>query len=124
MDRGGGPGEPQSLAARRALRNHLKRSRRRADLSQQALADLVGMNRVNVSELERGLALPRIDTILKLATGSNVSTCELLEGMEWRPGRHVHPSRRQALPGEAQEAAGRGSTDAGTAVGIWLRRST
>lgn len=68
---------------------HLKRSRRRADLSQQALADLVGMNRVNVSELERGLALPRIDTILKLAAGMNVSACELLEGMEWRPGRHV-----------------------------------
>jgi transcriptional regulator with XRE-family HTH domain len=68
---------------------HLKRRRRRADPSQQALADLVGMNRVNVSELERGLALPRLDTILKLATGTNVSTCELLEGMEWRPGRQV-----------------------------------
>lgn len=68
---------------------HLKRSRRRADLSQQALADLIGMNRVNVSELERGLALPRIDTILKLAAGTNVSPCELLEGMEWRPGRQV-----------------------------------
>jgi transcriptional regulator with XRE-family HTH domain len=68
---------------------HLKRTRRRADLSQQALADLVGMNRVNVSELERGLALPRIDTILKLAAGTNVSACELLEGMEWRPGRHL-----------------------------------
>ena len=68
---------------------HLKRSRRRVDLSQQALADLVGMNRVNVSELERGLALPRIDTILKLAAGTNVSPCVLLEGMEWRPGRQV-----------------------------------
>jgi transcriptional regulator with XRE-family HTH domain len=68
---------------------NLKRSRRRSDLSQQALADLVGMNRVNVSELERGLALPRIDTILKLAAGTNVSACELLEGMEWRPGRQV-----------------------------------
>jgi transcriptional regulator with XRE-family HTH domain len=68
---------------------NLKRSRRRADLSQQALADLIGMNRVNVSELERGLALPRIDTILKLAAGTNVSPCELLEGMEWRPGRLV-----------------------------------
>lgn len=68
---------------------HLKRSRRRGDLSQQALADLVGMNRVNVSELERGLALPRIDTILKLAAGTNVSPCVLLEGMEWRPGQRV-----------------------------------
>jgi transcriptional regulator with XRE-family HTH domain len=47
------------------------------------------MNRVNVSELERGLALPRIDTILKLAAGTSVSPCELLEGMEWQPGRQV-----------------------------------
>lgn len=93
---------------------HLKRSRRRADLSQQALADLVGMNRVNVSELERGLALPRIDTILKLPAGTNVSACELLEGMEWRPGRQVDgdfylpsPPALQRLRGEEAQ---RGTT--------------
>lgn len=89
---------------------HLKRSRRRADLSQQALADLVGMNRVNVRELERGLALPRIDTILKLAAGTNVSVCELLEGVEWRPGRQAEgdfylpspPSLQRLRGGEVQ----------------------
>jgi transcriptional regulator with XRE-family HTH domain len=47
------------------------------------------MHRVNVSELERGLRLPRVDTILKLATGLGVSACVLLEGMEWRAGRYV-----------------------------------
>ena len=68
---------------------NLLRSRRRAGLSQERLAELVGMHRVSVSVLERGLCLPRIDTILRLAAGTNVSTCVLLEGMEWRAARHV-----------------------------------
>jgi len=65
------------------------RSRRRAGLSQEGLANLVGMHRAEISVLERGLRLPCIDTILKLAAGMNVSPCVLLEGMEWRPGRCV-----------------------------------
>jgi transcriptional regulator with XRE-family HTH domain len=86
---------------------HLKRSRRRAGLSQQALADLVGMNRVNVSELERGLALPRLDTILKLAAGANVSACELLEGMEWHPGSQVEGDFYLSSPPPLQRRRGR-----------------
>jgi len=39
--------------------------------------------------LELGRRLPRLDTILQLAAGTNVSTCFLLEGMGWRPGRYV-----------------------------------
>jgi transcriptional regulator with XRE-family HTH domain len=68
---------------------NLLRSRRRAGLSQQGLAAIIGMHRVDVSTLERGLRLPRIDTILKLAAGTSVSTCVLLDGMEWRAARHV-----------------------------------
>lgn len=64
-------------------------SRRRADLSQDDLANLIGVSRTVISPLERGLRLPRIDTVLKLAAGMNVSPCVLLEGMEWRPGRYV-----------------------------------
>ncbi|HEU4705815.1 MAG TPA: helix-turn-helix transcriptional regulator [Solirubrobacterales bacterium] len=80
---------------------NLWRSRRRADLSQERLADLVGMHRTEIGALERGLRLPRIDTIAMLAAGTNVSVCVLLEGMEWRPGRYVdgdfyieHPAAR------------------------------
>jgi transcriptional regulator with XRE-family HTH domain len=79
--------EPSPLAERFGAT--LRRSRRAASLSQQGLADLVGMNRTNVSELERGQCLPRVDTVLKLAAGMNVSACVLLEGMEWRPGRYI-----------------------------------
>lgn len=68
---------------------NLWRCRRGADLSQDELANLVGVHRTEIGVLERGLRLPRIDMILKLAAGTNVSTCALLEGMEWRPGRYV-----------------------------------
>jgi transcriptional regulator with XRE-family HTH domain len=68
---------------------NLWRCRRRAGLSQKELGNLVGMHRATISPLELGLRRPRIDTIVKLAAGMNVSTCVLLEGMEWRPGRYV-----------------------------------
>lgn len=66
---------------------NLWRSRRRVDLSQEELASLVGLSRPHISVLERGLDLPRIDTILRLATATDVSVCVLLAGMEWQPGR-------------------------------------
>lgn len=68
---------------------NLWRSRRRGDLSQEDLGNLVGLSRDAVSKLELGRRRPRLDTILQLAAGTNVSICFLLEGMEWRPGRYV-----------------------------------
>jgi transcriptional regulator with XRE-family HTH domain len=68
---------------------NLGRARRRARLSQRELADVVSLAREHVSELERGLQLPRIDTILRLAAATEVSTCALLEAMQWRPGWRV-----------------------------------
>jgi transcriptional regulator with XRE-family HTH domain len=68
---------------------NLWRGRRRADLSQEDLGNLVGLSRAAVCQLELGRRLPRLDTILQLAAGTNVSTCFLLEGMGWRPGRYV-----------------------------------
>jgi transcriptional regulator with XRE-family HTH domain len=66
--------------------------RRHADLSQQALADLIGSDRVEVGMLERGLRLPRLDTILKLSAGVRASPCELLAGVRWLPGRYIEGS--------------------------------
>jgi len=67
----------------------LQRRRRHAGLSQQELADLIGSDRVEISVLERGLRLPRLDTILKLSAGVGSSPCELLDGFRWRPGRYI-----------------------------------
>jgi transcriptional regulator with XRE-family HTH domain len=76
-----------TLAERFGL--NLWRSRRRADLSQEELGSLVGLTRDAIQKLEKGRRLPRLDTIVKLAAGTNVSACVLLEGMAWRSGRYV-----------------------------------
>lgn len=65
------------------------RSRRRADLTQDELARLTELSRVDIGAVERGERLPRLDTILKLAAGTDTSTCVLLGGLRWRPGYYV-----------------------------------
>ncbi len=59
--------------------------RKRADLSQEQLAALAGLHRTEVGMLERGVRLARIDTLIKLAGGLEVTPGELLDGLDWRP---------------------------------------
>ena len=79
---------PNPTLAERFGRN-LWHCRRRADLSQGNLGSLIGLSRDAISRLGKGERLARLDTIVKLAAGTNVSPCVLLEGMAWRPGRYV-----------------------------------
>jgi transcriptional regulator with XRE-family HTH domain len=65
----------------------LTRERVLADLSHEELSFLCSMHRTAISELERGVRLPRLDTIVKLAGGLEIEPCELLGGIRWRPGR-------------------------------------
>lgn len=78
---------------------NLWRTRRRVGLSQEELASLVGLSRPHISVLERGLDLPRIDAILRLAAATNVTACVLLAGMEWQPGPHVDGDFHVEYPG-------------------------
>jgi transcriptional regulator with XRE-family HTH domain len=64
--------------------------RRKAGLTQQELAERIGMKRTVLSKLERGQQLPRLDTILKLVAGLEVKNCDLVAWMWWDPGRHHH----------------------------------
>jgi len=63
--------------------------RRRSDLSQQRTAERSGLHLGEISLLERGLRLPQLDTIVKLAGGIEVEPCELLAGMSWRLASNV-----------------------------------
>ena len=67
----------------------LRRRRRLADLSQRDLAELTQLGHMEISAIERGHRVPRLDTILKLAAGVEATSCELLVGLRWRPG-HFH----------------------------------
>lgn len=81
--------------------HNLWRSRRRAGLSQQRIGELTEMHRTEIGLLERGLRLPRLDTILKVSAGVELSPCALLAGLRWRPGYYVE--------GEFYSEEGRGS---------------
>jgi transcriptional regulator with XRE-family HTH domain len=83
---------------------NLLHGRRAAGLSQRQLAERVGMRQQNVGELERGRGLPRLDTIFKLAAGTNLSACELLAGMWWEPAQDLDsPSRFRIGEDDDQE---------------------
>jgi transcriptional regulator with XRE-family HTH domain len=65
---------------------NLARCRRAADLSQDDLGFRASLHRTEISQLERGLRLPRIDTLIKLAGALGISVGGLLDGMAWHPG--------------------------------------
>lgn len=64
--------------------------RRQAGLTQQELADRIGMKRTVLSKIERGRQLPRLDTIVRLVAGLEVGNCDLVAWMWWDPASHHH----------------------------------
>lgn len=75
----------QALIARFA--ENLLRARERVGLSQEELGRRAELHRTEISLLERGTRIPRLDTILKLAGGLSITPNDLLWGMMiWRPG--------------------------------------
>ncbi|MDX6602199.1 MAG: hypothetical protein QOF13_1401 [Solirubrobacterales bacterium] len=65
---------------------NLSRCRKRADLSQEELSVRASLHRTEISQLERGLRIARVDTLIKLIGSLEVSADELLVGMDWEPG--------------------------------------
>jgi transcriptional regulator with XRE-family HTH domain len=68
--------------------DNLARCRKRADLSQDELSSRASVHRTEISQLERGLRLCRIDTLVKLAASLEVSADDLLAGITWSPGNY------------------------------------
>lgn len=79
-------------AAARRLGRNLFMARRRAGFSQEELGALACLHRTEIGFIEGGRRLPRVDTLVKLASALGVRAEELLEGIEWtvpapsRPG--------------------------------------
>lgn len=69
---------------RRRFAENAVLARDRAGLSQARAAARSGLHVTQISLLERGLRLPRLDTIVKLASAFGIEPCVLLEGMNWR----------------------------------------
>jgi len=76
-------------------------ARRRAGLSQEALGFRASLHRTEISTLERGERLPRIDTLIKLAGALSVPPGDLLKGVAWVPGA-TRAGRFRASAGESR----------------------
>lgn len=80
-------------AAAKQLGRNLFLARRRVDLSQEKLAKLCGLHRTEIGLVEQGRRIPRIDTLIKIASSLEVDVEELLKGIDWivpapeRPGQ-------------------------------------
>ena len=65
--------------------DNLARCRRRADLSQDEVAVWASLHRTEVSQLERGLRIARVDTVAKLVGALEGDVADLFEGIAWDP---------------------------------------
>lgn len=68
--------------------DNLARQRKRADLSQEELSLRASLHRTEISQLERGLRIARIDTLIKLKDALEISADDLLAGITWRIGNY------------------------------------
>jgi putative transcriptional regulator len=62
-----------------AVRSHLRRHRLAADLTQQELADRVGVTRQTVLSIEKGKYRPTVELALRLARALDVEVEALFE---------------------------------------------
>lgn len=104
------PSSPDG-ALRRVRRRHRRpedqADRRGQELSQEALADYAEIHRTQISLIEHGQRLPRIDTMIRLAGGLLVPPRELLDGILWEPRGH-RPGRMVEVDRPADERPDRG----------------
>ncbi len=68
---------------------NLARCRDGADVSQEELSFRASIHRTEVSLLERGERMPRVDTALRIAGSLGVPLDDLVSGLEWRPGYEI-----------------------------------
>lgn len=64
---------------------NLAHRREAAGLSQEEVGFRASVHRTEISGLERGLRVPRIDTLVKLAGALGVEPAALLDGIVWTP---------------------------------------
>jgi transcriptional regulator with XRE-family HTH domain len=64
---------------------NLRRLREAADLSQEELSFRAAIHRTQISLIEGGHRMPRLDTLIKLAGALGVTFQDLLKGIAWEP---------------------------------------
>ena len=97
----------------RQFGENLRRLRNGAGISQEELGLRCSLHRTEIGLLERGARVPRIDTLVKIASGLGVLIdCALLDGIAWTPATTQAGSFTLASPAARQS----GSTDVAAEV--------
>ncbi len=94
---------------------NLARCREGAEVSQEELSFRASIHRTEVSLLERGERMPRVDTALRLAGSLGVLLDDLVVGLEWRPGYEIVVPGSWEVGEQGSQPSGDGSAN-GSAV--------
>jgi transcriptional regulator with XRE-family HTH domain len=91
----------------RVVGRRISELRKEIGISQEEMGYRAGLHRTAAGELERGIRVPRIDTLLKVAAALEVSIGELVGGLAWHPPERAAGAFTVEPPPE--ERAGGGS---------------
>ena len=69
------------------MRNNLRQIRRMKNLTQTALAEKSGINRVSIARYESGRIVPTVKSLMRLSRALGVSMDKLLEGEKKNGGQ-------------------------------------
>lgn len=83
---------------------NLKQMRTERNLTLGQLSGLAGISKAMLSEMEKGMGNPTINTIWKIANGLKVPYTRLLEGSE--PGPHPGPAGGALSPDRGERTIG------------------
>jgi transcriptional regulator with XRE-family HTH domain len=81
--------EPQEM--KRIVGQTLARFRRDANITQEKLAEIAGLERGYISLIERGLRMPTVDTVFRLCRGLRIRPFEMIRAVEVLAEREKRP---------------------------------
>lgn len=98
---------------------NIRKIRPRADMSQDDLARRSGIHHTEISLLERGGRIPRLDTCIRILESTGADARDLVEGVGWEePGRWDQKGWFTIVglsgPVEVRRARRGGTSDAGS----------
>lgn len=95
----------RQIVLKRVAEN-LRGARRRLDISQETLGILAGLHRTEIGMLENAERIPRIDSVVKLATVLEIPVDQIVDGLTWEPPRRVgEPGRFRTNQAQPQLAS-------------------
>jgi len=66
------------LARRRAIGDHIRAARLHANLTQERLGELAGIDRQSINRIEQGHASPVVDNLIRIADALDTSLADLV----------------------------------------------